>query len=105
MERMSSLILLLLRLVFSHYEFLVVFRKVQVLDRKVQGWCGLGWCAGWECSRFLQLLWVQSMVKFCRYRQKIPTCAGLYHITNELSLAGCKKQLVLSKNSTFNYEG
>jgi len=38
---MISLILLLVRLIFSQYEFLVVFRQVVVWDRKVQG--GTGW--------------------------------------------------------------
>jgi len=34
---MGSLILLLVRLVFSRYEFLVVFRQVRVWDRKSAG--------------------------------------------------------------------
>jgi len=66
MERMTSLILLLVGLVFSHYEFLVVFRQVWVWDRKKGGraWvgetCGEGWVqvrsVGWEQGRFLKLL-------------------------------------------------
>jgi len=41
MERMTSLILLHVGLVFSHYEFLVVFRQVWVWDRKKEGGHGL----------------------------------------------------------------
>ena len=37
MKRMSSLILLLVRLVFRRNEFLVVFRQVRVWDRKSAG--------------------------------------------------------------------
>jgi len=37
MKSMGSLILLLVRLVFSQYEFLVVFRQVRVWDRKSAG--------------------------------------------------------------------
>jgi len=46
MKRMSSLILLLVRLVFRRNEFLVVFRQVRVWDRKSAGRvvtvCGAG---------------------------------------------------------------
>jgi len=55
MERMMSLILLLVRLVFMQYEFLVVFGQVQVCDRKNAGrvWVGRACVAG--------QVWVESV--------------------------------------------
>jgi len=49
------------------YEFLVVFEKVRVWDRKSSAWGGrgLGWSAGRVRAKFLKLLRVQDRFKFC----------------------------------------
>ena len=74
LKSISSLIFLLVRLVFSCCEFIAVFRQVQAWDTKSAGnagWDGRRAGAGWERARFLKLLRGGS-------RQKISTHAGLY---------------------------
>jgi len=77
MKSISSLIFLLVRLVFSCCEFIAVLRQVQAWDRKSAGNTQVG-----MVGRFLKLLRGGS-------RQKILTHAGLY----------CKNMAVLEKLS------
>jgi len=73
MKSMSSMILLLVRLLFSRNEFSVVFRQVRVWYRKSAGGRELGWSAEQERARFLIVLRVQGGFKFSGCRQKIST--------------------------------